>query len=248
MLAVALTCLLAPQDPPAPPRPAETPPAPVARAAELWDDKAAKAAVEEFERLQKGATNMAQKTRALDVLAPGSHKLLVRPLARIVESEKLVVVRKRAAELLGNQPAAEANGTIRRLLKNTRLGSHPPVIGELVRGLSRCGYDKSQWSEIDALFERDYHIERVPIQEAVLDLVIAHKEAQALPLLLRNLDEPVPENVDDASNPPQEYWEARWKSWATWRGKVKEALFAVTGQRFSTAAEAKAWLKKNPMK
>jgi hypothetical protein len=33
-----------------------------------------------------------------------------------------------------------------------------------------------------------------------------------------------------------------------WKGKVKDALFALTGQRFTTAAKAQAWLKKNPLK
>jgi hypothetical protein len=54
--------------------------------------------------------------------------------------------------------------------------------------------------------------------------------------------------VHDGDNPPQEYWEARWKAWAVWKGRVKEALFAITGQRFSTAAEARAWLKQNPLR
>jgi hypothetical protein len=247
MLAIVLSWLLVPQDPPAPPKPPEAPAPATAKAVEVWDDKTAKAAVDEFGKLVKGSANMAQKNRALDLLAGGSNKLMVRPLAQLIESEKLVVVRKRAAELLANQPAEDANAAIRRLIANPRVGTHPVVVGELLRGLSRCGYAKNQWKDIDGLFERDYHVERVPIQEAILELVIAHKEQQALPILLRNLDEPAPENVDDASNPPKEYWEARWKSWSAWRGKVKDALFAVTGQRFSTAAEAKAWLKKNPI-
>ncbi|MFY9341410.1 MAG: HEAT repeat domain-containing protein [Planctomycetota bacterium] len=254
MLAVVLSSVLAFQEPapepnPAPPNvtPATPAPAPAVPVV-AWDDKTAKTAVDEFGKQTKGTPSMAEKNQALDGLAGGSHKLLVKPLAQFIETDKSVVLRRRAAELLANQPPADANGTIRRLLKNARVGSAPTVQGELVRGLARCGYDKAQWNEVGDLFEREYHPERVPVQEAVLDLVIAHKEAQALPLLLRNLDEPVPENVDDASNPPAEYWEARWKSWSAWRGKVKDALFAVTGQRFSTAAEAKAWLKKNPVK
>lgn len=248
MLAAILTSLLTWQEPPPPQKPADPARATSPKPVEAWDDATAKAAVDEWTKLQKGTPNMAQKNRALDLLATGSNKQLVKPLVQVIETEKLLVVRKRAAELLANQPPADANAAIRKLLKNARIGSHPPVVGELIRGLARCGYDKSQWSEIDELFERDYHTERVPIQEAILELVIAHKETQALPLLLRNLDEPAPDSVDAAHNPPAEYWEARWKSWSAWRGKVKDALFAVTGQRFSTATEAKAWLKKNPIK
>lgn len=226
------------------PTPAPAPATPVVK----WDDKTAKAVLDEYGKLVKGTPNMAQKNRALDTLAGGSHKLLVKPLAQVIEADKSLVVRKRAAELLANQPAADANSAIRNLLKNSRVGSNPTVVGELIRGLSKCGYQKAHWQEIDSLFEREYHVDRVPIQEALLDLVIAHKEAQALPILLNNLDEPVPDNVDHANNPPADYWEARWKSWNVWKVKVKEALFAVTGQRFSTAAEARTWLKKNPIK
>lgn len=258
MLAVAFHLALAglpPQDPapkpPAPPPSAAPQAAPAAPAPALvvpWDEKTTKAALDEFGKTLKGTPSMAEKSRALEALSGGSNKLMVKPLAQLVENDKSVVLRRRAAELLGNQPAAEANGAIRKLLKSPRVESHPGVMAELIKNLSKCGYDKAQWSDIDDLFERQYHTERVPIQEAILELVIARQEKQALPLLLRNVDEPIPENVDHKDNPPAEYWEARWKSWNVWRNKVKEALFAVTGQRFSTAAEAQAWLKKNPIK
>ena len=236
--------------PPAEPAPAAAPaePAAAAKPVVAWDDKTAKAAIDEFTQLMKGTPNMAQKNRALELFVGGANKQMVKPLSQVVETEKLLVIRKRAAELLANQPAADANSVIRKLLKNARVGSHPAVMAELVRGLSRCGYQPAHWADISDLFEREYHLERVPVQEAVLELVIAQKEKQAISMLLRNLDEPVPENVDAQHNPPASYWEARWKSWAAWKGKVKDALFAVTGQRFSTAAEAKAWLQKNPIK
>jgi hypothetical protein len=247
MLCALLSTVFAWQDP-LPQKPPQPQPAAAATPVEVWDDGKAKAALEESQKLLKGNANMGQKNRALDALAAGSHKLLVKPLAVVVENEKLMVIRTRAAQLLGNQPAADANGTIRRLLNNPRVASHPQVMGALLKALARCGYDKAQWKEIEDLFDREYHLERVPMQEAWLELVIAHKEKQALPILLRNLDEPIPENVDAGSNPPAAYWEARWKSWDRWRGKVRDALFAVTGQRFSTAAEAKTWLQKNPVK
>lgn len=252
MFAALLLTLVLGQDPapkpPADPAPAPAQDAAAAKTVEAWDDKTAKTAVDEFNKLMKGTPNMAQKNSALDLFAGGANKLLIKPLAQVIETEKLLVVRKRAAELMANQPAVDANPAIRKLLKNARVGSYPTVMAELIRGLARCGYDASQWRDLADLFEREYHVERVPLQEAVLDLVIAHKEKQAVSLLLRNLDEPAPKDVHGADNPPAEYWEARWKSWSAWRGKVREALFAVTGQRFSTVAEAEAWLKKNPLK
>jgi hypothetical protein len=215
---------------------------------EPWDDKTAKAAVDELTKLMKGTPSMAEKNQLLERLSTGSNKLLLKPLAQLVENDKSLVIRKRAAELIANQPAGDANSQIRKLLKSPKVGPHYNVMDALVRGLSRCGYSSKQWSEIEDMFEREYHLDRVRLQEAILELVTTHKEKQALPMLLRNLDEPIPEDVDGQHNPPKEYWEARWKSWAIWKGKVADAVFAVTGQRFSKAAEAEAWLRKNPLK
>lgn len=211
------------------------------------DAAAARSALDAFSKAQKGATSMAQKSRALEALAEGSHATLVAPLVKLVETEKSVVLKKRAAELLGNQPATAANPAIVKLLAKAKVTEQLPVCAELVRGLARTDYQGTQWKAIEPLFEADFAVERVPVQEAILDLATKKLEAQALPLLLRHLDEPIPSDVDGAANPPKEYWEARWKSWSVWRSRVKDAVFAITGQRFSTAAEAKTWLDKNPL-
>jgi hypothetical protein len=250
MLAVVFTfLLLAVQDPaPAGKQAPAEPPAPPA-AVTTWDDKTVKPKLDEFTKLQRAATNLVDKNRALEVIAGGSHKSLVKPLAAIVEADKLVLIRKRAAELLANQPTADANAAIRKLLKSAKVAAYPAVQAELVKGLAKCGYDKSHWADIADLFEREYQQERVPLQEAILDLVARHKEKQAVDMMLRNLDEPAPVgDIDAGDNPPAEYWEARWKSWKAFRPKVQETLFVLTGQRFSDAKEARAWLQKNPLK
>lgn len=207
------------------------------------DDRSGKTTADELTKALKTANSMSEKNRALEAVATSSHKLLVKPLATVIETDKSLVIRKRAAELLANQPAAEANAMARGLLR--KLNAQPTVQADLVRVIAKTGYEPAHWADLDGLFERQYATDRVGLQEAILDLVAEHKERRALPMLLRNLDEPAAENVEDAANPPAEYWEARWKAWSAWRGKVKEALFAVTGQRFSTASEAKAWLEKN---
>lgn len=253
MLAALLLGLCSWQEPTPPPAPkAEPPPAAAPAAApavvEAWTDKVARPAADTFAKTMKGTPSLQEKTKALDALATGSHKLLVKPLATVVETDKSVVIRRRAAELLANQPAIDAAPTILKLLKSPKLGAQLAVQADLVKGLSRCGYQASHWKEIADLFELDYSADRVPLQEALLALIETHKEKQALPLLLRNMDEPAPKDEHAGENPPAEYWEARWKAWAIWRAKVKDVVFAVTGQRFSTAAEAQAWLDKNPLK
>lgn len=256
MPVLLLAAVLALQDPTPPPT--KAPPTPAAQADDAalaapakpvaWNDKDAKTAVDTFAKAMKTATAMAAKSRALDDLGRGSNKLLVKPLAAVVQDEKSVVIKKRAAELLGQQPASEATPVIGKLLELPALQAHPTVLAELVRGLLRLGWDGKQWKKLETLFERDYAAERTSMQEAILDLVIATKEKQAVEMLLRNLDEPIPSDVEGAANPPAAYWEARWKAWKVWRAKVADALFATTGQRFANANEARAWLKKNPVR
>lgn len=215
---------------------------------ETWPDKLTKTKLKEFQKaLKPKKVSMPARKQALDELLGGKNALMIKPLRKFIEKDSSIVLKKQAIEMLADQPKARARPTVLALLKNARVTGNPQVQASLIRALSATGYEASDWKQIDDLLEVDYDTERIPVHEAILDLVKEHKEQQALPLLLRNLDEPIPENVDAGTNPPKEYWKARWHSWAAWKPKVKEALFAVTGQRFSTAKEAKMWLKKNPL-
>jgi len=252
MFSLAISLALAWQDPASnPPKPTPVPAAapaaaPSAASVRTWDDKTTKAAIDEFTKVMKGTPSMLEKSRALDQLAGGSNVQLLKPLADVVEKDKSIVVRKRAAELIVNQPEKEANATLRALLKNPKVMATPQVCAQIVRGIANCGYEGKQWPEIEPLFERSYTTDCLSLHDAILDLATKHAERAALPLLLRNLDEPAPRDEHAADNPPKEYWEARWKAWSAWKARVKNALFAITGQRFNTVAEAEAWLKNNP--
>ena len=251
MLALLFTFAIVCQDPPpqggapaAPAAPASAEPMPLA----AMDDKAAKAVVDAFNKASKGKRPMNERMKSVEELGQGANKAFVKPLATVVENEESLVVRKRAATLLSLQPAPDSTKALRALLKSKKLEAAPAVMADVVNGLARSGYDTTMWPELEALFAGDYAAERVGLQEAILGLVARHKEAKAAKLLLENLDEPIPADEHDPSNPPAEYWKARWYAWKAWREKVKDGLFAITGQRFSTAAEAKAWLDKNKRK
>lgn len=216
---------------------------------ETWPDKLTKAKLKAFQKAVKPKkVSMAVRKDALDQLVGGKNALMIKPLHKFIEKDRSVVLKKQAIEILADQQKERAHRSVLSLLKNARVTGTPQVYASLIRALSDTGYEPSDYKLIADVLENDYDTERVPIHEAILELVTKHKEQQALPMLLRNLDEPIPANVDAGDNPPKEYWKARWHSWAAWKGKVKEALFAVTGQRFSTRKEAEAWLRKNPLK
>ncbi len=216
---------------------------------ETWSDKLAKDKVKAFKKAVKPKkASMAVRKRALAELQGGISPHLIKPLQKFVEDDQSVVLRREAVEMLSYQPAPHAKKAVLKLLGDAEVTANPQVHAGLIRALSATGYTSKDWKEIDRVFESDYDTERVPVHEAILDLVAAHKEKQAVDLLLRNMDEPSPVNVDAADNPPAEYWKARWHSWAAWKAKVKVAMREITGQDFGGAKEAKAWLKKNRLK
>ena len=216
---------------------------------ETWSDKLAKDKVKAFKKAVKPKkASMAVRKRALAELQGGISPHLIKPLQKFIEDDHSVVLRREAVEMLSYQPAPRAKKAVPKLLDDAEVTANPQVHAGLIRALSATGYTSKDWKEIDRVFESDYDTERVPVHEAILDLVAAHKEKQAVDLLLRNMDEPSPVNVDAADNPPAEYWKARWHSWAAWKAKVKAAMREITGQNFGGAKEAKAWLKKNRLK
>ncbi|MFT7536351.1 MAG: hypothetical protein ACI85K_002305 [Hyphomicrobiaceae bacterium] len=216
---------------------------------ETWPDKLARQKVKAFQKtLKPKKVSMVVRKNALDTLSGGISQQLIKPLQQFIEKDSSIMLKKQAVAMLSDQPKERVKPVILKMLKNLRLTANPQVEAGLVSALSRTGYDAGDWKPIKDLLESDYDNERIPVHEALLELVKVHKEVQAIPMLLRNLEEPSPANVDVLENPPAEYWKARWHAWAVWKGKVKDALFAITGQRFSTAKEAQAWLKKNPIK
>ena len=216
---------------------------------EAWPDRVAKDKVKAFEKaLKPKKVSMADRKRALSGLKGGVSRHLIKPLQKFIERDGSVVLKREAVSMLAKQDGKLAKKAVIKLLGNARVTGTPQVQAGLVRALSATGYTAKDWKVIDDMFESDYDNARIPVHEAILELVRDHKEKQAVALLLNNMDEPSASNVDAAENPPREYWKARWHAWATWKGKVKEAMKAITGHDFANAAEARAWLKKNRLK
>lgn len=238
------TALVPLQDPDPTPTPKGEPVEAVAKPE--WSDTRARDAISTFKRTMRDADlGLAERVAAVEALAGGRNGLLVKPLATVLHRDPAVVVRKAAAEALGEQPAKAARKVLLTTLHRLRRGEEPAVVAALVRSLARSSYRPSDWRVVEGLFEREFGPEHVPVQQAVLELIETCEEKQAWRLLVKHVDEPIPEDVHAASNPPAEYWERRWKAWAVWRGDVKEALFAITGQRFSTGEEARRWIREN---
>lgn len=227
-----------------PEAPVTTPPPTPAVA---FSDAEAAQAVAQWKRLPPKAS-LADRIAALDALVRGKHDSLVPVLEKIVRTDGSMAVRRKAAEALAWQPEKKARGAVVALLDDAGVGKAPELLEPLVNALARVGYTAKDWDRLEVIFRAGYAANRIGLQRAIITLAGEHKEKQALAVMLENFDEPMPKDVHGASNPPAEYWEARWKAWKGWRDDLKAAVQRITGQRFASAEEARAWLRSNGAK
>ena len=215
--------------------------------AKVFTDLEAAQAIAAWKRVPAKAS-LADRVAALDGLVCGKHASLVPVLDKIVRSQDPIVVRKKAAQALAWQPDKKTYETVTDLLNDANIGRMPELLEPLIKALARVGYQSKNWARLDAIFRAGFAANRISLQRAIIQLAGEHKEKQALAVLLDNFDEPTPKDPTGASNPPVEYWEARWKAWKTWREDVKAAVQRITGQKFASSEEARAWLRANGAK
>ena len=103
---------------------------------QTWDDKQAKAALAEFKKEYKVKATLQQKLAALEKLRSGSSSMLIKPLARVVKTErKFESCRILAAELLGNQPKMRKR--FLSLIDDAKIKRTPAVLAALIRAYSK---------------------------------------------------------------------------------------------------------------
>jgi hypothetical protein len=211
------------------------------------EDKEAKALIAEFEKKVKAnAKNLGVRLTAVQELGGHRNGLLVKPLLAIARSDKAISVRRAATEAIGAQPKKQARRALSMLLKKTDMLRQPDETASVVRALSSESYDAKDWPILQRMFDKSLAEKGVVnAQIAIIELAGQQQEVQAANWLVQHIDAPAPAWVDDPNNPPADYWEARHKNWAKWRGQVTEAMFQITGQRFGSTKEAKLWMRAN---
>jgi hypothetical protein len=272
---ILLTLLVAPvlggaDGPPAPPaQPAS--PAPSAPAAtpekertpaatRAATDAEAKALVDALAAaVRKKAPDVLQALTALDGLR---HAEFLKPLVKLLAHADDDVALRAAAHLEDQKPsgadekvvAKEVERVARDLWKSGYQlpvnGKRPVVRGATVRVLGAWAVplEAKPFDEVKSLWAQEI-ADPDPRQSAALVHVIAYVEAtkdkRFCRLLAEQIDEPTAASVHDAANPTAEYWEARWKVWKQLVDPAVAALKTLTGQTFSTTADAKQWFGAN---
>jgi hypothetical protein len=252
-----------------PSRPREpAPPAPAEPRQEATSESAPRAAsAEEAKALLEGLKSVAKKQapevlKALDAWKGLQHAEFVKPLSKLLAHEEADVALRAALLLRIQKPVladakAAAKEADRAMKEIWKLGfAHPvndkrPVVqGAIVRlhGAWELRLDDQEFDDVVGLWRQQMG-NPDPLRVAALVDVVATaeetKDKRFCRLLAEQIDEPVAGSVNDASNPPASYWEARWKSWREIRDHVVRALKTITGQEFATTAAAKAWFRAN---
>jgi hypothetical protein len=238
--ALALSALLssfAPAQQPAPTPKADEPPPPLP----ALDDKEAAERVADFKRLYTKSADLGRRIEAVKKLSTHRSERLAAELQKVVLADPNPIVRAEAAKSLGRQDGAKAKAGISACLKGLQGEEQQVVMLALLDSLLLEAYEPAYFEILEPLFEKE--ATQPAVQQRIVRLFGKGKEKRAFRLLVDNLNEPAPENVDDPANPPASYWEMRWKKWDVWRLDVAKALKELTGVEFKEKKFYREWAK-----
>lgn len=184
-------------------------------------------------------TSLVTRLEAVEALAEIQHKSFVKPLLQILEHDPSSAVQTKAAKAIQAQPKKQVLPVAKKLLEEKRVLALGTLAAPMIRLIRYYGVGQNTWNKL----YRRFHDMGTNAQIALCEAVTARKDYEALTMLLRNLDPPAPANVDDASNPPASYWEARWKAWQAFKPSLQEGLKVLLGKSFEKSKDAMKYIK-----
>ncbi len=117
-----------------------------------------------------------------------------------------------------------------------------------VTGIEKKPLEKDRFAEVERLWK--WCVENpdkawAPLLVSVATYVGRTGDKRMCRWLAEEIDNPADGqgSVDDPNNPPAEWWKRRWEMWHEAKGAVVDALDELTGERFKTTADAKAWFE-----
>lgn len=225
------------QPPPAPAPKAEEPPPPLP----VLDDKEAAERIADFKRAYTKSADLGRRLEGVKKIATHRNERFAIELQKITLADPNPIVRAEAAKALGRQDGPKAKVGIVACLKGLQAAEQQVVLLALLDALQHGAYDPAYFDVLAPLFDKEST--QPAVQQRIVRLFGKGQEKRAFRLLVDNLNEPIPENVDDPSNPPASYWEMRWKKWDVWRLDVAKALKDLTGVEFKEKKFYKEWAK-----
>lgn len=233
----------APEGAPGDPRPADGKPAEAAPKLRALTDAEVAPLLEGLKKALK-AKVLSEAAPALDALAGVTHPDLEPALAKLL-GHNLADVAARAARAMGERAGDKTAATLWKAWASPANERRVDVRAAILDAFAtmKAPLDPKQYAQVERLFTD-------AASPAAMDAVTRYFAAVATDkrpckALALWLDEPSPANVHDGSNPPKEWWEARWKLWTKTRPGAVAALKAITGQEFESSEQARAWFAAN---
>jgi hypothetical protein len=182
---------------------------------------------------------------ALAAIAGVTHPAFEAALARLLPhaSAEVAVL---AAAAIGERGDAKSGGVLWKGWLHAANAKRLDVKGAILEamGTVKAPLDARQYDEVEGIWRQAPSVEAMNSVTTYFRLMATDK--RPCKMLGLWLDEPRPGNVNDGSNPPASWWQARWTLWNKTKPGAVAALEAITGQHFDSSADAKAWFEQNP--
>ena len=233
----------APEGAPADGRPADGRPAEAAPKLRTLTDAEVAPLLEGLKKALK-AKVLSEAAPALDALAGVTHPDLEPALAKLL-GHNLADVAGRAARAMGERAGEKTAATLWKAWSSPANERRVDVRAALLDAFAtmKAPLDPKQYAQVERLFtDAASPVAMDAVTRYFAAVATDKRPCKAFALWL---DEPSPANVHDGSNPPKEWWEARWKLWTKTRPGAVAALKAITGQEFESSEQARAWFAAN---
>jgi hypothetical protein len=196
---------------------------------------------------------------AVRPLVSRRHKSFLAILKPLI-SDSRVAVAALAAEALGSQGDPAAVPLLSRVLaekpdKEEKKGGflrRGAVKAAAIESLGRLGasgvHDAVRDLAEDAVGPGAQRLYAPAMLRAAVRYFGVTKEKRAVTFLIALVDEPVPADPNSGTNPPAEYWKARYDSWKPCLPEVVWALKEITGMEFESGRRWKAWYEEEGKK
>ncbi len=190
-------------------------------------------------RVPQADTGLVTRLEAVEALQEIQHRTFVKPLLEILEHDPSTAVQTKAAKAIQAQPKKQVLPAAKKLLDDKDVLKKGTLAAPMIQLIQFYGVRQKTWGKLYRRFgDMGPHA-----QIALCNAVATRKDYEALKMLLQNLDPPAPANVDDPSNPPASYWEARWKAWQAFKPSLQSAIKVLLGQSFEKSREAMKYIK-----
>jgi len=203
----------------------------------IEDAATARQEVSLFEKGMRKAESDKRRIELLQRIGNYDHPDILRVAGKYLKYKNHPVAVAAVVTCARQSKAKDKAGSL--LLKHLKKEKRPYVACALLLGMGKLGFaHKTAVKEALKYHDRDTK----ETHKAATRYFGYIKYKPAFKRLATNLDEPIPKNPDDPTNPPASWWKERWTEWNSNVPYTRWALAQIVpGETFDSEEEAKQW-------